>query len=119
MTAAGVLQWAEAFDRAAAEGNQAGRVTAETIHLFWTICTRAARTARTIAGALRLLATTQETLSDEEFRTLEAWANLLKYKAERRTHSQAGAAAKAGISERSARRLDPLCRYPRRWQLRC
>jgi transposase InsO family protein len=48
---------------------------------------------------------------------------VLKYKAERRTHSQAGAAAKAGISERSARRLDPVESLPsqrpqRQWRTR-
>jgi len=48
---------------------------------------------------------------------------VLKYKTERRTHSQAGAAAKAGISERSARRLDSLESLPsqrsqRQWRTR-
>jgi transposase InsO family protein len=48
---------------------------------------------------------------------------VLKYKAERRAHGQAAAAAKAGISERSARRIDPLESLPsqrpqRQWRTR-
>jgi transposase InsO family protein len=46
-----------------------------------------------------------------------------KYKDERRTHTQAAAAAKAGISERSARRIEdieslPSQRPPRQWRTR-
>ncbi|MGH7717069.1 MAG: IS21 family transposase [Vulcanimicrobiaceae bacterium] len=48
---------------------------------------------------------------------------VLKYKAQRRTHTQAAAAAKAGISERSARKLEsleslPSQRPPRHWRTR-
>jgi hypothetical protein len=48
---------------------------------------------------------------------------VLKYKVQRRTHTQAAAAAKAGISERSARRIEPLKslpsqRPPRQWRTR-
>lgn len=48
---------------------------------------------------------------------------VLKYKAQRRQHSQAAAAAKAGISERSARRIDVLEELPsqrpeRQWRTR-
>lgn len=48
---------------------------------------------------------------------------MLTYKAQRRTHTQAAAAAKAGISERSARRLEgleslPSQRPPRQWRTR-
>lgn len=48
---------------------------------------------------------------------------VLKYKGQRRTHTQAGAAAKAGISERSARRIEtfeslPSQRPPRQWRTR-
>ncbi len=48
---------------------------------------------------------------------------VLKFKDERRTHTQAAAAAKAGISERSARRLEareslPSQRPPRQWRTR-
>ena len=48
---------------------------------------------------------------------------VLKYKAKRRTHTQAAAAAKAGIGERTARRIDsqeslPSQRPPRQWRTR-
>ena len=48
---------------------------------------------------------------------------VLKFKAQRRTRTQAAAAAKAGISERSARRLEsleslPSQRSPRQWRTR-
>jgi hypothetical protein len=48
---------------------------------------------------------------------------VLKYKGQRRTHTQAAAAAKAGMSERSARRIEPLeslpsQRPPRQWRTR-
>jgi hypothetical protein len=48
---------------------------------------------------------------------------VLTYKTQRRRHTQAAAAAKAGISERSARRLEaleslPSQRPPRRWRTR-
>jgi hypothetical protein len=48
---------------------------------------------------------------------------VLKYKAQRRTRTQAAAAAKAGISERSARRIEaleslPSQRPPRQWRTR-
>ena len=48
---------------------------------------------------------------------------VLKFKAQRRTRTQAAAAAKAGISERSARRIEsleslPSQRPPRRWRTR-
>jgi hypothetical protein len=48
---------------------------------------------------------------------------VLTYKAQRRTRTQAAAAAKAGISERSARRIDgleslPSQRPPRQWRTR-
>lgn len=48
---------------------------------------------------------------------------VLKFKNKRRTHTQAAAAAKAGISERSARRIEtleslPSQRPPRRWRTR-
>jgi len=37
---------------------------------------------------------------------------VLKYKVQRRTHSQPAAAAKAGISERCARRIEPVGSLP-------
>lgn len=48
---------------------------------------------------------------------------VLTYKAKRRAHTQAAAAAKAGVSERSARRIESLeslasQRPPRRWRTR-
>ena len=48
---------------------------------------------------------------------------VLKYKGHRRTRPQAAAAAKAGISERSGRRIDaheslPSQRPPRQWRTR-
>ncbi|MHB8374144.1 MAG: IS21 family transposase, partial [Vulcanimicrobiaceae bacterium] len=48
---------------------------------------------------------------------------VLTYKAKRRTQTQAAAAAKAGVSERSARRIEsleslPSQRPPRRWRTR-
>lgn len=48
---------------------------------------------------------------------------VLKFKAQRRAHTQSAAAAKAGISERSARRLEsieslPSQRAPRNWRTR-
>jgi hypothetical protein len=48
---------------------------------------------------------------------------VLKFKAQRRTHAQAAAAAKAGVSERTARRLEsleslPSQRPPRHWRTR-
>ena len=48
---------------------------------------------------------------------------MLKYKSQRRTQTQAAAAAKAGISERSARRIEtieslPSQRPPRQWRTR-
>ncbi len=48
---------------------------------------------------------------------------VLTYKAQRRTHTQAAAAAKAGISERSARQIEnieslPSQRPPRQWRTR-
>ncbi|HVA34047.1 MAG TPA: IS21 family transposase, partial [Candidatus Baltobacteraceae bacterium] len=48
---------------------------------------------------------------------------VLRYKAQRRTHIQAAAAAQAGISERSARRIEghdslPSQRPPRQWRTR-
>jgi hypothetical protein len=48
---------------------------------------------------------------------------VLTYKTKRRAHSQAAAAAKAGVSERSARRIEsheslPSQRAPRRWRTR-
>src|ERR1019366_275572 len=48
---------------------------------------------------------------------------VLTYKAKRRAHTQAGAASKAGISERSARRIESLAALPsqrpaRQWRTR-